>query len=101
MIITTPPENGTLTLNGHAVLAGQSIAVGDLGGLVWTPTANANGNALASFTFQVVDDGGPANTDLSPNTITFNVANVNDAPAGAVTISGTAVEDDFSRWQTL
>ena len=94
VIVTTLPKNGTLTLNGHAVSAGQSIAAGDLGGLVWTPNPNAHGIGLASFTFQVVDDGGTANTDLSPNTITFNVANVNDAPVGAVTISGAAVEDD-------
>ena len=92
MIIATLPENGTLTLNGDAVLAGQSIAVGDLGGLVWTPPANANGNALASFTFQVVDNSGAPNIDPTPNTMTFNVANINDAPTGTVTITGTALE---------
>jgi VCBS repeat-containing protein len=92
VIITTLPANGTLTLNGHAVSAGQSIAAGTLGELVWVPNANANGIGLGSFTFQVVDDGETPKIDPSPNTISFNVANVNDAPVGAVTIGGTIVE---------
>ena len=57
------------------------------GNLVFTPAANANGAAYASFTFQVQDDGGTANggVDLDPsaNTLTINVTAVNDAPAGA------------------
>ena len=38
------------------------------GNLVFTPAANANGAAYASFTFQVQDDGGTANggVDLDP-----------------------------------
>ena len=56
------------------------------GKLKFTPAANANGAAYASFTFQVQDDGGTANggvdLDQSPNTITINVTSVNDAPAG-------------------
>src|SRR5262249_13743591 len=54
--------------------------------LTYTPPANANGTAYASFTFQVQDDGGTANggvdLDPTPNTITINVTSVNDAPAG-------------------
>ncbi len=89
VIITALPAagTGTLTLSGIPVTAGQSIAVADIGGLVFTPAANANGTPEASFTFQVQDNGGIANggvdTDPSANTITFNVNPVNDAPAGA------------------
>ena len=78
-----------------AVTAGQSIAVADItGGLLsFTPAANANGTGYASFTFQVRDDGGTANggvdTDQSPNTITIDVAAVNDPPPSGVTIIGT------------
>ena len=92
VIITTLPvaATGTLTLDTGggpvAVTPGQSIAVGDIGGLVFTPAANANGSAEASFTFQVVDNGGNANggvdTDQSANTMTIDVTPVNDAPAG-------------------
>ncbi len=91
VIITTLPGagTGTLTLNAVPVTAGQSIAVGDIGGLVFTPAANANGNAEASFTFQVQDNGSTANagvdTDQSANTITFDVTAINDAPAGTDT----------------
>ncbi|MEC7028746.1 MAG: cadherin-like domain-containing protein, partial [Pseudomonadota bacterium] len=87
--ITTIPTNGTLTLNGVAVTAGQSIAVADINSnlLVFTPAANANGASYDSFTFQVQDDGGTANggvdTDQTPNTITIDVNAVNDEPAGA------------------
>ena len=99
--ITTLPTGGTLRDNGVAVSAGQVVALADItsGKLVWTPPVNANGNALAAFTFQVRDDGGTANggvdLDQSPNTITFNVTAVNDAPAGAdktiTTLEDTAV----------
>ncbi|MEC7028244.1 MAG: Ig-like domain-containing protein, partial [Pseudomonadota bacterium] len=96
--ITTIPTNGSLTLNGVAVTAGQSIAVADIVAnlLVFTPAANANGASYDSFTFQVQDDGGTANggLDLDPtaNTMTIDVTSVNDAPEGA-DVTLTAVED--------
>src|SRR5206468_3693896 len=52
VIITTLPTNGSLTLNGGAVSAGQAIAAADISGLVFTPAANANGTGYASLTFQ-------------------------------------------------
>ena len=58
------------------MLAGDEIAVGDLGDLVFTPAANANGAGYASFNFKVRDNGGTANggVDLDPsaNTLTFD-----------------------------
>lgn len=87
--ITTLPTVGTLTLNGSAVTAGQFISVADIhaGQLRFMPPPNANGVNLAQFTFQVQDDGGTAgggvDLDPTPNTITFNVTSVNDAPSGA------------------
>ncbi len=89
--ITTLPavSAGTLTNNGSAVSAGQFIAVADIssGLLRFVPGANGNGTGFASFTFQVQDNGGTANggvdLDQSPNTLTFNVSSVNDAPSGA------------------
>ncbi|NTU57871.1 MAG: tandem-95 repeat protein, partial [Chlorobiaceae bacterium] len=86
--ITALPLNGSLTLNGVAVNAGDFISAGDLYGslLVYTPGLNGNGSVYASFTFQVEDNGGTGNggvnLDQSPNTITFNVTPVNDAPSG-------------------
>ena len=86
--ISTIPGAGTLTLSGVAVTAGQNVSVANItaGNLKFTPAANANGAAYASFTFQVQDDGGTANggvdLDQSPNTMTVNVTAVNDAPAG-------------------
>jgi hypothetical protein len=85
IIITSLPTGG-LTLNGNTVSAGQHIAAGDVSKLVWAPTANENGDDLATFTFQVVDDGGTWNggidTDQTANTMTLNVSTVNDAPTG-------------------
>ncbi len=86
--ITTLPATGSLTDNGVAVTAGQFIQVADItGGLLkFTPAANANGTANASFTFQVQDNGstanGGVNLDPTANTITFNVTAVNNAPSG-------------------
>ncbi|MEF8756311.1 MAG: DUF4347 domain-containing protein [Accumulibacter sp.] len=86
--IATLPAAGSLTVSGVAVTAGQSIALADLaaGQLAFTPAADASGNAYASFTFQVQDDGGTAHggadLDPTPNLITIDVAPVNDAPSG-------------------
>ena len=75
--IMTTPGTGTLTLNGLAVTALQTMAVANIDNLVFTPAANGNGTAYAYFTFQVQDNGGTAHTgvdlDPTPNTITFNV----------------------------
>jgi hypothetical protein len=86
--MTTVPGAGagTLTNNGIQVNAGDFVLASDIaaGHLVFTPVLNANGSPLASFTFQVQDDGGTANggvdLDQSPNTLTINVSAVNDAP---------------------
>ncbi|MBU6239638.1 MAG: hypothetical protein KGQ51_17590, partial [Planctomycetes bacterium] len=87
-IATLPGSaDGVLRLSGMPIIAGQSISVASIGSLTFTPTANVNGNARGAFTFQVQDNGGTANggvdLDASPNTINFNIAAVNDAPAGA------------------
>ncbi len=62
------------------------MLAGQLGSLVYRPAADASGAGYASFTFQVVDDGGTASggvdTDPTPNRITFTVTPVNDAPTG-------------------
>lgn len=82
--INTLPANGTLTLSGVAVTAGDMIAVASLSSLVFTPAANATGSNYASFTFQVIDDGNQLNggirMDQTPNTLTFNVNGIDDAP---------------------
>src|SRR5205085_2100614 len=95
---------GSLTLNGGAVSAGQSVSLAAItaGQLVFSPAANANGNAYASFTFQVQDDGGIANggvnLDQSPNTLTINVTSVNDAPVG--TDNTLTINEDTPRTLT-
>ena len=83
--IASLPAVGTLALNGAPVAVGQFVPVAELGLLTYQPPLNANGLALATFTFQVQDNGGTANggidLDPTPNTITFNVNPVNDAPS--------------------
>ncbi len=96
--ISTLPALGTLTNNAVAVNAGDFISLSDidLGLLVYTPPLNGVGTAYASFDFQAQDTGGTANggVDLSGvNTITIDVSNIDDAPGGSVTISGTITED--------
>ena len=87
--IATLPGAGSLTLNGIAVSAGQSVTTSDISGglLRFTPAANANGAGYTSFGFQVQDDGKTANggvdTDLTPRLMTIDVTAVNDAPVGA------------------
>ncbi|MDO9417171.1 Ig-like domain-containing protein [Pararhizobium sp.] len=97
VIITTLPSNGVLALGGVPVTAGQTVSAASIGTLTFTPTANAHGAGLAGFTFQVRDDGGTANggsdLDLTPNTLTFDIQAVNDAPVNTLPVSFSATED--------
>ncbi len=78
--IVAGPAAGELTLDGNAVTAGQVIAAADIGNLVFTPDANANGAGYASFTFQVEDSASAF--DATAKTLTVDVTPVNDAPVG-------------------
>ncbi|HEY0311187.1 MAG TPA: tandem-95 repeat protein [Allosphingosinicella sp.] len=108
--ITTLPAAGTGTLYldldgagtgslGTAITTGQFVSAADIaaGHLVYVPAQDANGTSAASFTFQVQDDGGTANggvdTDQSPNTITFDINAVNDAPAYSGATAGSGLEE--------
>jgi hypothetical protein len=77
--ITTLPGVGSLTDNGVTVAAGAIIPVADIaaGQLKFIPKKNATGAVCASFTFQVLDNGGTANggvdIDLLPKLMTISV----------------------------
>ncbi|MES2759587.1 MAG: Ig-like domain-containing protein, partial [Pseudomonadota bacterium] len=81
-IATLPdPAKGMLTLNGIAVTSGAFVAVADITRLKFLPVANGTGTGFANFTFQVRDNGGGAtDIDLSANTISFDIVDVNSAP---------------------
>lgn len=87
--ITTLETAGSLKLNGVDVMLGQVISAADIntGLLTFKGAQNANGADYASFTFQVQDNGGTANSgidlDPTPNTMTINVTAVNDTPVAA------------------
>ena len=87
--IVTWPSAGTLALDGTAVTANQSVSKADLdaGRLVFTPSANGNGNPYASFTFRVSDGD---EESASAYTMAIDVAPVNDPATGKPTVSGTA-----------
>jgi hypothetical protein len=90
--MTTVPGAGagTLTNNGVTVNAGDSVLASAIaaGQLVFTPALDATGSPLGTFTFQVQDNGGTANSgvdlDQSANTFTINVNAGNDAPINSV-----------------
>ncbi len=93
--IDTVPGAGTVTLSGVAVTNGQVIAVSDItaGNLVFTPAADGNGVGYASVTFSVRDSTNAY--DASSNTLTFDVAPVNDAPIRTSgTVSNLTVSED-------
>ena len=87
VLINSLPSAGSLSLNGVAVNTGAEIAASSLvagsAGLVFTPAANANGNAYASFSFQLRDNGGTSNGGVDTSaaaSLSFNVNPINDAP---------------------
>jgi Ca2+-binding RTX toxin-like protein len=81
VVITNLPAAGTLTLDGQAVTANQTIAAADLSKLVWTPPANGSGNGFAELQFKVIDS--TDTPSATAHTLTFNVTAVNDAPTAA------------------
>ncbi len=93
--ISALPIHGTLTDNNVAVSLNQYVSATDIGSgkLVYTPAANDNGTGRGSFTFQVQDNGGTANSgvnlDPTPKSMAINITAVNDAPTTiAAAISG-------------
>ncbi len=86
--ITSINGSGTLQHNGVATQSPLTISHADInaGLLSYTPTADESGTGYASLLFKVRDSGGTSNggvdTDPTANTLTINVASVNDAPAG-------------------
>ena len=108
VVFTTLPANGAIVVvdeDGAVVqtlTAGQSVTAAQIAdGLVqYRPDANENGEDFDSFTFQVRDNGGTAgggiNLDQTPNTFTFDVTAVNDAPApdlnGATAGTGSSAD---------
>ncbi len=91
--IDTLPAAGSLTLNGVAVTAGQLIAVAaiDAGQLRYTPAPDGNGAPYASFDFSVQDSAGAF--DPVPNTLTFEVTPLADAPVLTVPAPQSVAED--------
>ena len=93
--IDTLSGAGPLTLSGVAVTAGQVVTVADItaGNLVFTPAADANGTGYTSVTFSVRDSS--STYDTAPNTLTFDLTAVNDAPIRtAGTVSNLTVSED-------
>ncbi|MBD2692352.1 cadherin-like domain-containing protein [Anabaena catenula FACHB-362] len=87
--ISSLPANGTLKLDGTAVTANQEIVVADIAKLVFTPTANFNGNT--SFGWNGFDGTVYATTDA---TVNIAVGAVNNAPTLTnISKSGTEATD--------
>ena len=80
--IVTLPARGSLTLDGTAVQADQSISRDDLdaGKLVFAPAADEFDQPYASLTFRV-SDGIAESAEVY--TMTFHVTAVNDPPTAA------------------
>lgn len=103
--ISTLPTEGQLLLNAVAVSLGDVITAAQIANSEFTfaPDLNENGTAYTTFDFQVQDNNTqPGITeDQSPNTITFDVTPVNDAPEATVAptsvspiLAGTANDAD-------
>ncbi|WP_236209959.1 retention module-containing protein [Metapseudomonas otitidis] len=95
--INSLPGNGSLSLNGTAVTVGMLVTAAQIASLVYTPTAS--GSSSGSFSFSVQDQSGLFSSQ--PNTMTIQVANLDDAPGLANstvtfaenTAAGTTIAD--------
>jgi hypothetical protein len=97
--IASLPTAGTLLFDGAAVTAGQAVDADAIDQLTFTPVADAYGTVYSQFTFQVQDNGGTArggvDLDATPNTITFDVSPVNDAPM-ALRLENATIAESLS-----
>ena len=84
------PVDGQLTFNGNVVAPGDEIPASDIGLLVFTPVADANGDNYATFNF-TVNDG---TDDSEQYTFSIDVTPVNDAPTSAD--ESTVIDEDTS-----
>ena len=84
--VVTLPAVGALELDGVPVVVEQVVMAANISKLAFTPAANANGSAYASFTFKVSDG---TDESASAYTMTVNVTPVNDPATGLPTIDGT------------
>ena len=91
--IDSLPAAGTLKLSGVDVTAGQIITAADInaGSLVFSPAADGSGFGYATLTFSVRDSGNLY--DAAPNTLTFHVTAVNDAPVNVLPGAKTVAVD--------
>jgi len=89
IFIDSLPQGGDLKLNNTLVAVGQEILKADLGALIYTPLADANGVMYDDFTFTIRDDGGVKrggqDASAGSNTVTIDVTAINDEPSGADT----------------
>ena len=80
--VVTLPNKGALTLNGDDVTAGDVMPVASLdGNLVFTPSADENGDTYTTFTYKVFDI---LDESVSAYPMTINVTSVEDAPRVAL-----------------
>jgi hypothetical protein len=103
--LSTTPANGTIYYDpdGAGGVAPVALSAGDTmsaagltaGSYYYLPALDYNGSD--SFTFAVQDDGTTANggvdTDQSPNTYSFSIDAVNDAPVNHAPASVSPAED--------
>ncbi|MCG4451688.1 type I secretion C-terminal target domain-containing protein, partial [Pseudomonas sp. MMS21-TM103] len=87
--IDSLPNAGSLQLNGTAVIAGQVINLADLNTLAFTPAQDASGDSYTNLSFSVSDQAGQF--AATPNTLTFDVTPVADAPIVTIDIGAVSI----------
>ncbi len=68
--------------------------------MIYTPASGGSGTNYSRLTFQLRDNGGTTNggadIDASPNTLSFNITDVNQAPTGSPSASLASGSKDMS-----
>jgi|GEM_PF-2319857 len=102
-VVISAVSNGTLSVGGTDVTVfPATVTLVQLNGnsVVFTPTQNLNGTGVATISFQVRDSGGTVNggvdLDQSANTLTFNIAAVNDPVTTSAPTTATLDEDSVN-----
>ena len=93
--VTTVPANGALYLSGIVIGTNDTFTQADIDAGLVTYNHDGSQNLSDSFIFSMADGGEDGAIALTGQVFSFTVTNVNDAPVGLPTITGTATEDQL------
>ena len=92
--VTTVPAYGILYISGTVLGNNDTFTQADIDAGLITYDHDGSQNLSDGFTFTLADGGEDSAASLTGQVFSITVTNVNDAPVGLPTVTGSALEDE-------